>query len=1140
MRIASLALVSAILVAVLILPGCGGNPASPSAAPDEAGVSRGEEGSGRAHRCLGLYSLVIDTEDREIKIAPARSAELHVNVTSILNGTMGVSAKGVPSEHDPPSGLFVFDITLTHPFATRPQLAGFDVKGILITPGSLSVDSLLFADADEGRLENADGYTRWWNPTEFTAPGLLGYTQGVLASAPGSALTATVNPYKYFADVLSAEGPMSMVYAEPMDSDAGRGVFAAGSENTRRYRIRFQMDPGPKVIFGYAVDASWAPPSPNPPGEIPDDFPIVANQPEAYYINAAPTVSTLYYDEETGRGGGVYRLQMNVHDWQGQAAGNVADQVDGVSVYSPDVFSGGIDAVFLNQTAEKARYSVDLTGAAVPSHSGSSILAIRVGSKGGPTYQQGPAPAPSEDISAWTALAVPVQDPECVGDANNDWIDAVEIQFGDQVIDQLCSPTDYRDYYIFEIPSGNIAQGELVLWCDAAPTELELYDLSQALITEDASSAGRASIDLEGLDLMPGEYYIRVYTSDDSFPAPYLLEFTGELFDVTPSNPVDITPDGLYVEPTAVLWEGDYLYLSGPGGFWIYDTGVPSAPVLLSQERWRIDEDVAGYGDYIYYLDYSETQVAQLSMIDVSDPSSPVLHTNLIGYGYELDAIFMNSTHLYIATDNGIPNTLVTIYDWATDPMNPVEVGSFNAPSTQPVVLDLVDPEGPATYLIVGCENNIYAYNVEDPSSVSAAGSFACTTLNDIAVHDTYVCCVGTGMAVSEGLFILNQVPPVALIPMGSIDTPGHAIFIDVNWPMAYIGDYDQGLAVCDMTTPATPVCISSTPLVGDGRNVAVNGDLVCIVPDGAGFQIFDVSTPATPQSLFLTDVVNRPLFGCVIDDYLVTNDMGDSYWAIKTVDISDPLSARVVAQFPMSTLFRPLMFRVSPDRIGVVAYDTDWLLLDLSDPLNISVSASGTLASDVNTAAIRGDALYLARQGHLEVYDINPLPPVWQTSVSIPNNALWFAFKDNYMYISAGMIAILSVTNPMNPSVVGMYAPQTAAQLITVHGDYLYIAEDDRLEIADVSNPLSPSYVGSVQVASPPEKAYFVAVDGRFAYLSGMMDTLICNIWPPDSPTVLGPLDPGHYRFGYEKFFRDELLFELGWPGGIRMYDLY
>jgi len=166
------------------------------------------------------------------------------------------------------------------------------------------------------------------------------------------------------------------------------------------------------VVYGYAVDASWNPPSPNPPNEIPDDFPINANIPEAYHVVVAPRINTLYYDSESGYGGGVLRLQINVHDWQGQLAGNIKDQVQALKILSPDMYSTGIDASFLNEDSVKARYMADLTGFASPQYAGENLLAVRAVSEGGPNYDQGAGTAPAGGVDTWQVLLLDVPDPE--------------------------------------------------------------------------------------------------------------------------------------------------------------------------------------------------------------------------------------------------------------------------------------------------------------------------------------------------------------------------------------------------------------------------------------------------------------------------------------------------------------------------------------------------------------------------------------------------------------------------------------------------------------------------------------------------------------------------------------------------------
>src|SRR4030042_1416186 len=135
MRHLHLLLITFGLVITLLAVGCQGNPTMPETAPDVA-VHTQASASVQPHRCFGYYGLIVDIESGDISVVPMRSAEWHFNLTGIMNATMGLSAVGIPSEHDPAHGLFVFDITLTHPFASKPQFSGFDVKGILMTPGT--------------------------------------------------------------------------------------------------------------------------------------------------------------------------------------------------------------------------------------------------------------------------------------------------------------------------------------------------------------------------------------------------------------------------------------------------------------------------------------------------------------------------------------------------------------------------------------------------------------------------------------------------------------------------------------------------------------------------------------------------------------------------------------------------------------------------------------------------------------------------------------------------------------------------------------------------------------------------------------------------------------------------------------------
>ncbi len=208
-------------------------------------------------------------------------------------------------------GVLDIDIGLRHPFLGLTQFTGFDVCGILISHGSLSgfdSDAALNIPGDgDTRLLNADGLTRWWNPTEFppneTTP-ILGYKDGILGKPDEIAdFDATLNGYKYFADDLDLGAPLSDV-----DLDY-RGMFGAGMQNIRHYKI----DLGDSFSFNYAVDANWAFPAGPPPYEVPEDFPEKANRPEAWRIDVHEMENTLAYEE--GVPSGHMLMQVDVYDW---------------------------------------------------------------------------------------------------------------------------------------------------------------------------------------------------------------------------------------------------------------------------------------------------------------------------------------------------------------------------------------------------------------------------------------------------------------------------------------------------------------------------------------------------------------------------------------------------------------------------------------------------------------------------------------------------------------------------------------------------------------------------------------------------------------------------------------------------------
>ena len=307
---------SSLLIFLIIGCSAGNNPVIPDdnlTDPDHSHIAD----SFNNNVLWGYYSVSINADTLMADVIPLRGASFTANVTRFMQPPMSptnmVSFTVDIADSDPGTGFFAVDVTLRHPFPGLYYYNGFDVRGIMMAYGSVTGDhdSSVFMTGDgDTVLTNADGYTRFWNWTEFTSyETIFGACHGKLS--PPNQPDSTINPYKYFSDSLSSMEPVEGASSEE------RGFFTSGSANTRRYDIQFKMDGDkPEFDFNYAIDASWSDPDPEFDPVYPvEAFPLSANCAEAYHMVAGDNGSDAWYIDETDNGG-TFRFSLEVFDHQ--------------------------------------------------------------------------------------------------------------------------------------------------------------------------------------------------------------------------------------------------------------------------------------------------------------------------------------------------------------------------------------------------------------------------------------------------------------------------------------------------------------------------------------------------------------------------------------------------------------------------------------------------------------------------------------------------------------------------------------------------------------------------------------------------------------------------------------------------------
>ena len=350
------------LVLLIAVSCAGGNPVTPPSgtggAENSPGLTGGTDSPGQSHAAQstsvwGIYDLVYDEASDRFQITPIRSAQFTFNITGFLQPPDGSLANLSVAITDKTKfmseGKMTLNVGITHPL-NNPRLIGFDTMGVLVGKASVVFNEdpgVAFAGANDLRLLNFDGYTRWMNPVEFTNPGWTGFLEGALGTK-NQTWTASVNAYKLYAQGLNAQDDLG-AYLDVQANIDNRGAFLPNTTNYREFQIQFPMNSGfPVPQFQYAIVSHFKAAKDQNGDPIPEpvisDFPPEANAAEAIYVIPNTSNSTLYYNVPTGAPGGDFILELTVYDWQGmEAIGGTGtlNEVHSIGLDSPQGLFGG-------------------------------------------------------------------------------------------------------------------------------------------------------------------------------------------------------------------------------------------------------------------------------------------------------------------------------------------------------------------------------------------------------------------------------------------------------------------------------------------------------------------------------------------------------------------------------------------------------------------------------------------------------------------------------------------------------------------------------------------------------------------------------------------------------------------------------
>ena len=254
------------------------------------------------HRLWGEWLFIFDASHENVQAVPQRGARFHFNSAKFLE-TYCTDCLQIVRMKNNGDGTIDLTVRLKHPFTGHPELTGFDVKGIIMFPGSLEYRwtgsktwpyyngrfRVSWRELGDPELLNPDGYSPRWSPSWDSGSSLpiFNYWPGKYSKGTP---TANLNGYIDFY------------------TDEQRHMFRSYGVEERTYHI--WLPPGP-LVAGYAVEACWEPPTVTPVTDPLNDFPISANQQEPYHfehiVNNNEPIEERASGFSMGTGSGLHR-----------------------------------------------------------------------------------------------------------------------------------------------------------------------------------------------------------------------------------------------------------------------------------------------------------------------------------------------------------------------------------------------------------------------------------------------------------------------------------------------------------------------------------------------------------------------------------------------------------------------------------------------------------------------------------------------------------------------------------------------------------------------------------------------------------------------------------------------------------------
>ncbi len=234
----------------------------------------------------------------------------------------------------------------------------------------------------------------------------------------------------------------------------------------------------------------------------------------------------------------------------------------------------------------------------------------------------------------------------------------------------------------------------------------------------------------------------------------------------------------------------------------------------------------------------------------------------------------------------------------------------------------------------------------------------------------------------------------------------------------------------------------------------------------------------------------------------------------------------------------------------GVIAVSRDvkeFCVVDASDPTNLAITQTYTLAASPGGFGINDNTLYVSLYvtgtTTFEIYDVtNVAVPVYKSSISVSGNVAHYGFKGDYLFGSiSDDLEIWDIISPYFPVSVDTFEPTgDVIRDIVIDGNTMHLLTGYDYLTYDITDPTASVLESTLTLFAGYTAASNFDINSQYAFIgTSNLAPQVVDRWPADNPQKILSWDYPYWTID-DTVVWDGHLYTLSAYFGPRIHELY